>query len=211
MSTLHWNDLKDSYKESIKCADCHHLNKSDVYTDFWGKETYYCRELRSYIKLDSNICEKVSIDSRDADKYGSFTPSGCYITTIVCNILGYDDNCEILQILRDFRDNYLKRNPDKYLNLLMEYDQIGPSISDLIYKHEDRERLSLEVLKNFLIPCVISIKKCDYDNAVTRYQNMVYYLQGRLGIILTKVELDLNADYDLDTIGKGRILKPSEI
>ena len=48
---------------------------------------------------------------------------------IVVNVLGYEDNCELLETLRSFRDNYLKLNKE-YIPMLMQYDNIGPIISN---------------------------------------------------------------------------------
>ena len=42
----------------------------------------------------------------------------------VLTILFTADNCELLTLLRDFRDNTLKTNP-KYIPILLQYDKTG--------------------------------------------------------------------------------------
>ena len=115
------------------CGDCIHLdwNNKERYTSI---DRYYCDLKGKYVETKDYSCWSYSEDkNRTKGNDNSYTPSGCYITTIVCNILAYDDNCELLTILRDFRDNYLKTNHN-YIPLLLEYDKIGPLISEEINK-----------------------------------------------------------------------------
>lgn len=63
----------------------------------------------------------------------------------------------------------------------------------------------------FLIPCANAIKAGNIPEAIAIYQNMVVQLSGDFEIPITDIQAP--KDYDLETIGKGRIreLKPSEI
>lgn len=49
----------------------------------------------------------------------------CHITTIVCDVLGYADDCSVLEKLRHFRDTWLK---EFYPFHLAEYHTIAPAI-----------------------------------------------------------------------------------
>ena len=136
------------------CCDCKELNRNDTYKVWWSDETKYkCKICYEYKKLTDPACSLINPIKKDT---GSYTPTGCFITTIVCNILGYEDNCELLTLFRNFRDNTLKINP-KYISILLEYDQIGPLISLRIQKEKNNDRLCLGLMNYFLIPCANAI------------------------------------------------------
>ena len=58
----------------------------------------------------------------------SDSSGGCFITTIVCNVLGKSDDDKVLNNLRYFRDNVLKKD-ECYRYILIDYDNIGPVIA----------------------------------------------------------------------------------
>lgn len=190
-----------------KCCDCEHLNRNDERKDwFSSKITYRCKECWNYKSLDDKACSNF----KDKTNNNGYTPSRCYITTIVCDILGYEDNCELLCILRNFRDNYLKINPN-YIPLLIEYDNIGPKISEEIKAEKNNYGFCLGIMTYFLIPCANAIKNEDIEEAINIYQNMVMYLNDEFS--LPNITINLNNNYDIETLGKGRIrqIKTSEM
>ncbi len=179
------------------CCDCEFFDRNQKTSDwFSGKEKYKCKKDGDYYKLDNPSCYRF-----EKKKTDGYTPSGCFITTITCEVLGYEDNCELLTVLRNFRENYLKKD-SKYLPLLLQYDQIGPIISNNIFAREDKYPLCLGLLIDYLIPCANLIKEGNFEFAVNIYVNMVTKLQEEFGIDWIKA--DLGADYDIETLGKGR-------
>ena len=62
---------------------------------------------------------------------------GCFITTVLCNILDLPDNHETLNTLRSFRDNVLKKDKS-YKEILMIYDGIGPMVAEAIINDEKK-------------------------------------------------------------------------
>lgn len=199
-----YSDLPSSYQNQAVCGLCENIKPNDYKEDYYGKKRYYCKEKCEYRKLDEGICRDVLISRSNYDKLGSYSPSGCYITTIICEILGYDDNCEVLNVLRNFRDKYLKLNLDKYLGILQQYDFIGPIISEGLRNLEDKEKFSLMLLKNYLIPCTKEIKNNNYEMAILIYKEMVMLLIDKFNITLT---LGDNIPYNFEDLGKGRILR----
>lgn len=191
------------------CCDCEELDREDSYKPWWTDETKYkCSICHKYKSLTDTTCNSFKEIPKDK---GSYTPSGCFITTIVCNILKYDDNCELLTILRNFRDNTLKTNP-QYIPLLLQYDQVGPIISAYIEKEDNNYEFALGLMRYFLIPCVHLIKSGDIEEAIAVYQNMVMYLNDSFD--LPTIVINEEQEYDLETLGKGRIRfnpKTSEI
>ncbi len=182
------------------CGTCAWLDTSNK-ERYTSKNRYYCKKRGNYFELTDISCYNYINDPSKGIKTGTYTPAGCYITTIICNILGYDDNCELLTTLRNFRDKYLKLNIN-YLPLLIEYDYIGPIISQKIYNAKDNYSLSLNLLKNFLLPCFKLIKDKNYEEAIKEYINMVNYLKEIFNI---KEIVPENYSYDLETVGKARI------
>lgn len=197
-----YSDLPDSYKSQANCSICENLRLSDTSKDFYGKELCYCKEKCKYVKKDGEICRDVLISSSNYSRLGSYSPSGCYITTIACEILGYDDNCELLNTLRDFRENYLKKNLDKYLPILQQYDFIGPMISNGIRSMENNKRFALMIMSYYLLPCAQEIKNNNYEKAIEIYKDMVLLLTSTFGISLTIGE---NIPYNFEDLGKGRV------
>lgn len=140
------------------------------------------------------------------NKKGS-SSSGCFITTIVCDILGMEDNCGILNVLRSFRDNVMQKD-EKYKTVLYEYDSVGPIISknleeDFVDK-EDKE-LPNAMLDYFILPTVDLVNNKKYDEAVIKYSKMVKSLKDYYCINnIEKVE-----GYDYKKGGHGKVLVKS--
>ncbi len=178
---------------SSKCGTCLNLNlkEKSKYSD-----KYWCQERKNYFEPTDYSCSYYIEDPNRVR-----TPGSCYITTIVCNILGYDDNCELLTILRNFRELYLKQN-EKFLHLLVEYDIIGPNISYEIAK-ENNYSFCLIILQGYLIPCVNFIKNNQFEEAINIYKMMVKHLINKFNINQVEYEVNLS-DIDINSLGKGR-------
>ena len=187
------------------CGECAHLdwNNKERYT---SRDRYYCDYQHKYVELTEKGCYKFMKDPKKCKSdSGTYTPSGCYITTIICDVLGYSDDCEILNTLRNFRDTVLKRDENN-LSLLLEYDFIGPQISEYILREENNKEFCFGLLNHFLIPCTEAIITGTHDEAIAIYKNMVVYLNDEFN--LPSVSIDTNQEYDLETLGKGRIRQP---
>lgn len=123
----------------------------------------------------------------------------CYITTIVCELLGFDDDCKGLETLRNFRDNIMQKDP-KYAQLLYQYDTVGPKIADCLKsqfkKENDEEPDEMIVdLNNFYIqPTIWLVEQKNYDAAVNRYTELTTMLMDYYGI-QELPEIDPNYDY----------------
>lgn len=185
-----------------KCAKCLNLewDNKERYT---STDRYWCKEKRKYVEPTDSSCYYF-LEDKSKSTNGGYQQSGCYITTIVVNILGYADDCELLTTLRNFRDNTLKLNPD-YLPILFEYDRIGPIISEYL-RQQNNQKFCLELVQNFLIPCTKLIQEEKVEEAVETYKNMVLFLKETFEIPELVTETTVNID--LETLGKGRIRQP---
>ena len=121
----------------------------------------------------------------------SDSSSGCYITTMICDILGYEDTCDSLETLRSFRNNVLQKDP-KYAGLLYEYDTVGPKIAKEL-KKEDKDFV-LDLYEGFIVPIVSDIKEKRNHEAVSRYVFMTKALEETYGISFEK-KAPLTYDY----------------
>lgn len=145
-----------------ECVDCTWLNLND-FRD--GK--YYCPVQHYYVIAHSPSCRHLNRKNNSS--------GGCYLTTVMCNTLGFEDNCEVLETLRTFRDNYMMKN-EEYLPLLEDYEVIGPMISNKIEQDENKKWVANIMYNNFITPAIELINEQQNDTAINLYVNMTYYL-----------------------------------
>ncbi len=107
--------------------------------------------------------------------------SGCFITTIACQILGKKDDDVVLNDFRNFRDNILQKNPE-YYDILKEYDVIGPMIAEAIQHDSDREVLASHLYQCALLPIHHHIEEKEYGKAVEKYYLMTLMLINYYGL-----------------------------
>ena len=123
----------------------------------------------------------------------------CYITTILCDRLGFDDDCDTLNTLRDFRNHILQKD-EKYKPILFEYDTVGPKIAKEL-EMEDIE--IVEGLYNgFIVPIVNNIKNNHYNDAIVDYTTMTKCLEETYGFDYT---LEVPNNYDYKNGGHGKV------
>ncbi|MBE6156336.1 MAG: hypothetical protein E7161_01135 [Firmicutes bacterium] len=187
------------------CGECLKLdwNNKERWT---SKDRYYCKELGKYVEPTDRSCRYYSYDRNHNKKDdGGFKPSGCSFSVIVRDILGYADDCELLSLLRSFRENVLKKD-EQYLPILLEYDQVSPLISTSIQEDKNKQKFCLEFVQNFLAPFANIFKSGNIELAILYYKGMFNALKARFGF--SDIEIDLNVPYEIETLGKGRIRTP---
>lgn len=111
-------------------------------------------------------------------EYG--TSSGCFITTVTCDILGKDDHDYVMDGLRKFRDEVLQKDED-YSSVLKLYDRVGPVISYKLFHDKDRVSKASKIysrLENF----VEIINNGNYKGAAKKYIIMTLKLVSEYGI-----------------------------
>ena len=192
------NNLIEKYRN--KCGSCVNLKLNEPISG-----GYKCVRLSGVHTINEEKCGwRYEIDEdRDYDMLERNNRSDCYLTTIICEILGLDDNCEILTIMRHFRNDILQKNL-KYIGILVEYDMIGPMIANNLKNDENSLWIAKELLEHYIKPIIIYINNRDYDNAIVLYQNMTNLLKENYGIYDTN---ELVEDYDQSKGGHGRVYK----
>ena len=172
---------------------------------------YFCTKKNEVI--NSSTYEKYCTKSYESGGYGDCPlykyeepSSGCFITTIVCDILGLEDKNVFLMLLRKFRDNYLQKNMNT-LPILEEYDFIGPVISNRIFFDENKQEVARNLFSNYLVPVFEDIANDNYSCAIKKYTTMVKgliakYNLGTLSLTIPTNNYDYRKDYSL--YGHGR-------
>lgn len=177
---------------SCYCYECLKMDLSD--RNKYDNEKAYCTGYNRYIDIHDRACSKYFI--YDESKK---SPSGCYLTTTMCEILNFDDDNILLNTLRDFRENYLKKNKE-LLPILFEYDIVGPIISNCIKNDPKRLNISKCLFKNYIRPVVCLIKQNKYNEAINLYKEMTNNLK-----ILYAIDIEAKEyNYNIKTLGKAR-------
>lgn len=168
---------------------------------------YYCGYLKIIVRDDvySRYCrdnyQKCSI-------YMQNQPSSCYLTTITCNVLGKNDDDLVLDTLRGFRDNVLQQD-EKYVEILKNYDVIGPIIADEIRNDSNAYELASELYYKHLLNICYKVGNGEYDEAVKKYYAMTYYLMLYYGLTdkywnIQKDDYGYNDKIDIKKSGHGK-------
>lgn len=179
-----------------------HLDKYN-YRDhsYFGEKwkTYHCKECGGYHKVDESAgrCRyyKESFDSGKSQ-------SDCFITTVVVNTLGYDDNCIVLRTLRKFRNEILQPDETKR-NILLEYDAIGPLISESLKNDGDNKVLCHSLMYSYLIPITKMVREQNNLEAIASYTAMVNQLKAYYGINIDIQNYEYNNNIMVSDMGKG--------
>lgn len=142
---------------------------------------YYCMKKSDYVNSDTyyRYCRNYSYD--ECPVYKHQESSGCYLTTIVCKVLGKKDNDLILNVMRNFRDNVLKNDPN-YYEILRDYDMIGPSIARSIELDQNKEQLASGLYSQNLSEICKAIMCGEENMAVEGYRYMTNGLIDYYGL-----------------------------
>ena len=176
-----------------KCGSCANFEEEKGNSLYSTSNKYYikgyCTWYRAFYYPDDSC----------SDHYRSRTGSGngCFITTMVCDVLGLADDCEVMQTLRKFRGDVLQKD-EQYRDILFEYDTVGPKIAKEL-RDEDIGFVTA-IYNIFLRPIVSLIKRNKKAEAIDNYTNMTRLLENFYSISLDD---DFSEDYDYQNGGHG--------
>lgn len=168
---------------------------------------YWCNKKDARVDSDTyyKYCRNWDYGDCPIYKHEESSPP-CFITTVLCQILGLPDDHETLNALRNFRDNILQKDK-QYEEILKIYDVIGPLVADSIRKDANREKLALDLYKLSLLPIVEEIKKQNYTRAIKHYLYMTLSLVSEYNLRNTYNCLQAKnfgiKDFDQSTAGHG--------
>lgn len=172
---------------------------------------YWCDKKNT--KVDSDIyeryCKSWSYDECPIYKEKGYT-GGCFLTTVVCDVLKKDDKDIVLETMRNFRNNVLQKN-QQYFNILKDYDYIGPVLAYKFGQDENREEIAQRVYQGPLLTITSLINKKEYKQAIECYQSMTLSFIDHYGFRETyeknrKMEYELR-EFNPETAGHGVLQK----
>lgn len=107
---------------------------------------------------------------------GGFKTSICYITTAVCKSLNKGDDCEELNILRNYRDTILCNEEDGE-SLIKDYYNIAPTIVKRIDKSDNASAIYSDLYNNYISKCIDYINAGNFALCKNTYIDMVLNLK----------------------------------
>ena len=172
---------------------------------------YYCQKDEKYVDsyTRNTYCDN-SLNYRECSIYKkSSSTGGCYLTTTMCNILGYEDNCITLDTLINFRDEYMKETPE-CLPLLKDYDIVGPKICEKLEKDENKTRTAHIMLIEYITPAINCINNGYYDDAIEFYKDMTLSLMHYYGLDTKDFSCEKEKQKEIE-IKVQQVINPSKI
>lgn len=116
-------------------------------------------------------------DKNDDSKDNDDKDTGCYLTTLMCELLGYEDDCFELTYLRNFRQNYMQNNIEGQ-KLLSQYKDISHPIVKKLRMRLDKKEIALKMKNDYITSAIEKIKNGNPEDGIAIYKDMVAYLQS---------------------------------
>lgn len=199
------------------CSECTYLNldSKDIYGKFWCEkrlERHMANELEC-----NRFCKAYSRDenvSKSAYQYSveHSSDSGCYLTTILCNILNLPDNNVYLNTMRNFRNSFLQ-NDETYKPILVEYDIIGPKLAESLNNDPLKKTIAIKYFNKYILPITNLINENKNEKALNEYIKMTNSLKELYGfncLSPSKIEIE-NADIKQSGHGIYKVKKITSV
>lgn len=139
-------------------------------------------ELRGQItsqtgEIPDEVLTKISGGSQSKESGKSAKTNGkkknkCYITTATAEQFGWDDDCRVLTVMRDFRDNVMEKNAE-WSGDIETYYAVAPHIVRAL---EDDPKAYRDLWEKWLRPGVSAAASGNNDRAYKIYRGMVEHL-----------------------------------
>ena len=199
------------------CSECTYLDldKEYNYNDgrFWCEtklEWHYANESECWRYCTAySRSHSVSKSYKEHSENCQSNSSGCYLTTITCEIMGLKDDNYYLQTLRKFRKNVLQKD-QKYKELLVEYDIVGPIIANKLKQELNKDMIALNLLKLGISKTVYHILNDDNLSAIKTYSTMTELLIQGYNINLKPTDEQIE-NADINQAGHGVYIKKKSV
>ncbi|MCD4666553.1 hypothetical protein K8R47_01965 [archaeon] len=98
---------------------------------------------------------------------------GCFLTTACAESQGLPSNCDELEIMRDFRDQFVRELPNGE-GLIKLYYQISPRLINLVKESDPNpQKIFNQFFHEEITPCADLVKKGESEVAFDRYIHFV--------------------------------------
>lgn len=148
------------YVAKYTCGTCKYYEYAGQYSKGycnWYKASYY----------HDDSCNHWEESDSSSDS------SGCFLTSACCDYKGLPDDCEELQILRNFRDSQLQ-NTIVGRELIQMYYRVAPEIVDKINARDNRSEIYQQIYER-VQNIVLLIKKSLFEEAIASYIKLVLF------------------------------------
>ncbi len=190
-------------QQGSKCQ-CTHPTYGGKWSDKYCSPVSYCDKWCGRCHWDEIDESNEFMKNYKGDKQenSSYTSVGCYITTIVVNILGFADNCEELNTLRWFRQEIMAKD-EHYRDLLMQYDILGPNLAHVISTLPNAYEIAVDLYKIYIRGCINYIKSEQFDYAVLLYSEMMQRLIANYMLSTPTIGAEAQKNYNQEAGGHG--------
>jgi len=106
---------------------------------------------------------------------------GCFITTAAVEHNNEPDEGKLLTTLRKFRDNYMKKDPEKMKDVKWYYDN-APAIVKGLNNLKNSKVVYNRIYQQYLRPAMKAIEEGDNKKAYTIYKNVMKYSAEKAGV-----------------------------
>ena len=130
------------------------------------------KAIRGYMKENGlNPDKYYKPDNKNSRSHSgsSSGTEGCYLTSACTAARGLPDECEELQTLRSFRDEYLAKQPEGK-DEIEQYYAVAPAIVASINKRTDASAIWNRVYEELIVPCVRMIHANQNEQAHQLYK-----------------------------------------
>lgn len=175
------------------CRECVCMDLND--RSRYDSSKAWCSARRQYYNPNDHACSSYF----QYDESRNPISGGCYLTTIICNILGMEDHGISLECLRNFRNEYMLNHPETYV-MLIEYDVIGPRIANHLMQDSNKLSIAYSLYNSHILPIINDIQNRNYEYAIQKYQDMTNKLKMFYHVDTT---IDRKLDINIKTLGKA--------
>lgn len=164
----------------IECGQQFEITNNQ-YDFYWSKgldlpkRCKSCRDANKKQSLNSRDGYSSPKNNNSSGSNGSF----CFISTVICEYLGKSDDCAELNILRNYRDNWLRNQPEGQ-QLIVEYYNNAPLIVSRLKASDNYESHCQYLWDNYLQPCIYFVENKQYESCKKLYIEMYHYIETEL-------------------------------
>jgi hypothetical protein len=156
------------YTQEIICPHCGKMTIVNV-ADGKATTTTPCKHF---------LCKKSIIIETDKEgKVVSIQKDGCFLTTASTQYAGLSDNCDELQILRKFRDEYVSQLPNG-LAIITQYYNESPKIVEALSQSSTSAIEYKEIVEN-ISSIITLIHEGNNLEALSAYSYLFFRLSNK--------------------------------
>lgn len=170
--------MLNCYKEQIHKGDALTMAKE---CSFYFYDGDYCCALlkqrdRDYV-VDSDWVHRFCWNyNHNECPYRQDSSGGCYLTSACIHAKNLPDDCYELSTLRNFRDTYVKADPNGETDI-KNYYSVAPRIVERINLQTDSDKIWKNIYDELVLVCVHLIEEGKLQEAYEKYKMYTLILE----------------------------------